>query len=200
MRLGIFISILCLALTASAQTFLSQEELVGLQVGDTVTPFEGIVLDSTTFHLQEKLDSGEVVIIFIRGQWCPYCNRHMAALQDSLSLIHEKGASLVVVSPDKPEYLAITQEKAHAEFTLIYDSAYQIMKQFDVLFLPSDKILTRYAKFFGNTLKESHSDESQQLPVPATFVLNQEGIITWRHFDINYKKRSTVGEILKALD
>lgn len=60
--------------------------------------------------------------------------------------------------------------------------------------------LITYNTLLGGKLKDSHSDDSQRLPIPATYIINQEGIIIWRQFDPNYKNRSTVQGILKALE
>nr|NQU92093.1 AhpC/TSA family protein [Bacteroidota bacterium] len=51
----------------------------------------------------------------------------------------------------------------------------------------------------GAKLKETHSDDSQRLPIPATYIIDQNGKIIWRQFDPDYKERSTVNGILKAL-
>ena len=83
---------------------------------------------------------------------------------------------------------------------MLYDSGYVIMKQFDVLFRPEESILSRYEKKFGDQLKTSHSDDSQRLPVPATFILDKNGIVKWRHFDTNYRIRSNVADIMKNLE
>ena len=62
-------------------------------------------------NLKELLKSGSVVLLFYRGEWCPYCNRQLKALEDSLTLIKSKGASIIAVSPEKLENIAKTIEK-----------------------------------------------------------------------------------------
>jgi len=56
-----------------------------------------------------------------------------------------------------------------------------------------------YNKVLKAELKNSHSDDSEQLPIPATFIIGQDGKIIWRHFDPDYKKRSDVTDIVKNL-
>jgi peroxiredoxin len=109
------------------------------------------------------------------------------------------GAQVVAVSPEKPELLAKTTEKTGADFTLLYDEDYRISDAFDVTFTPGGMDRTMYNTFLGANLKQAHSDDSQRLPIPATFVIGKDGKIAWRHFDPDYKKRSTVSEILDAL-
>lgn len=182
-----------------AQTVPSLEEVKGLMPGDTVSNFIAKDADGNVFDLNKALSEGPVVVIFYRGQWCPYCNKHLKNLQDSLNLLQEKGARVIAISPEKPEYLNTMENKTGAQFTLLYDSAYLISEQFEVLFDPGKKLINRYGKIAKEDLSEVHGSEKALLPVPATFIINQEGIILWRHFDPNYKSRSDVQSILANL-
>jgi peroxiredoxin len=139
------------------------------------------------------------VLIFYRGQWCPICNRHLSQIQDSLKFIAEKGATVIAVSPEKPEYLEKMEKKTGSEFTLLYDEDYKIENAYDVTFTPDDKQIFMYNTMLNAKLKESHSDDSQQLPIPATYIIGTDGMIVWRQFNPDYKKRSTVAEIVKNL-
>jgi peroxiredoxin len=192
--------VLLLSIYSSSQNFTPQvEEVNGIIVRDTVLDFTAIDKDSIRYSLAADLEEGPVVVIFIRGEWCGYCNRHLSNLQDSLSQITAKGARVVIVSPEKPEHLYTTVSKTDIEATLLYDSGYVIMNQFDVLWAPKDKDLAKYQKYFGEAMKQSHSDDSQRLPVPATYIVGTDGVIRWRHFDRDYSKRSTVEDILENL-
>lgn len=174
-------------------------EAKGLKVGSKVENFIAKDVKGNTFVLKDALEKGPVVVVFIRGQWCPFCNRHLAHLQDSLNLIHEKGASVVVISPEKQEFIEKSIAKSGAKFPILYDEGYKISDLFDVTFKPDSISRLMYNSLLGAKLKESHSDDSERLPVPATFILNKEGKIVWRHFDPDYKKRSTIKEILQNI-
>lgn len=178
---------------------ISVDDAKGLLVGDRVEDFSAKGLLGDNFILSEALKSGPVVVVFYRGQWCPVCNRHLSALQDSLELITKKGATLVAVSPEKPEHLSETSEKTGASFTLLYDEGYEIASLFDVLFLPKSATTSKYNTFLAADLKNAHSDGSQQLPIPATFIIGVDNTVLWRQFDPNYKYRSSVVEIIDNL-
>ncbi len=179
--------------------FRSVEEVKGLRVGDTVPDFSAIGFNIAEFQLARALNQGPVVVVFYRGRWCPVCNRHISALQDSIALINKKGALLIAVSPEKPEYGAKTAEKTGATYALLYDKDYEIATKFDVLFQPDAATSNIYnAKLYAD-LKSVQSDDSQRLPVPATFIIGQDGVILWRHFNPDYRERATVTEILKNL-
>lgn len=177
----------------------SIEKAIGLQVGDTVTDFQAMDQEDSTFNLNAALQNGPIVLVFYRGQWCPFCNRHLSDLQDSLSLITEKGGQVIAISPEKPEYLTKMREKTGASFTLLYDQGYKIAEQFGVLFAPDSATIRKYNTFLNANLQEAHGNDQELLPIPATYIIARDGTIVWRHFDPNYKNRSSVMEILKNL-
>ncbi|PKP51506.1 MAG: alkyl hydroperoxide reductase [Bacteroidetes bacterium HGW-Bacteroidetes-1] len=171
----------------------------GLQIGDSVKDFSAIDLHDSTFTLSEALKKGPVVVIFYRGQWCPVCNKHLSHLQDSLQMIYEKGATVIAVSPEQSEFLKRTAEKTHASFSLLYDEDYRISDLFDVTFKPDTMTTIMYNTLLGANLKKANTDDSQRLPIPATFIIGTDGKIIWRHFDPDYKKRSTAKQIIENL-
>lgn len=185
---------------SSNKNFKSVNQAKGLKVGATVADFIAKDIFDKTYTLSNALKNGSVVLIFIRGQWCPFCNKHLKKLQEQFSKIYEKGASVVVVTPEKSEFIKKTIEKTGAEFTILYDEDYKIAKTFDVLFLPNIMMRVMYNTVLGAKLKESHSDDSEQLPIPATFIISKEMKVAWRHFDPDYKKRSKIADILENLN
>lgn len=184
---------------AQAQDYKTVDEAKGLPIGATAPNFSAKDAHEHEFSLQNALKNGPVVIIFYRGHWCPICNKHLSKVQDSLSLISNTGASVIAISPEKPELLLEMEEKTKAEFTLLYDEGYKIAQAFDVTFLPNKSELFKYNTFLRADLEEAHSDDSQRLPIPATFIINQDGIVVWRQFDPNYMNRSSVKDILEAI-
>jgi peroxiredoxin len=198
-RLLTIISLALFIQTTMAQNYRSADEAQGLKAGSDAPYFEAKTAHGETYVLEQALKQGPVVIIFYRGHWCPICNKHLGKLQDSLELITEKGAQVVAVSPEKPELLNKTAEKTGAAFTLLYDEDYHIANAFDVTFRPDSMQRIMYNTMLGAKLKRAHSDDSQRLPIPATFVISKDGKIVWRQFDPDYKKRSSVEEILIVL-
>lgn len=182
-----------------AQNKKSIEDANGLPVGVTAPDFEAKDADEITFKLTEALRTGPVVLIFFRGQWCPVCNKHLGAVQDSLKLITDRGATVIAVSPQKPEYSQKMANKNGATFRLLYDEGYAIADAYDVTFTPEKKQLFVYNTLLNGNLKKAHSDDSQRLPIPATFIISSEGNIVWRQFDPDYHNRSTVKDIMDNL-
>jgi peroxiredoxin len=195
----ISIILITMANTLKSQSERSVDEAKGLNVGAAAPMFFALDADSNIFSLDKALKNGPVVLIFYRGFWCPVCNKHLGQIQDSLQLIEKMGAKVIAVSPEKPEYLGVMEEKTGAQFTLLYDEDYKIADAYDVTFKPSASTLFTYNTFLGANLKETHSDDSQRLPIPATYIIGQDGKIARRQFDPDYKNRSTVKDILDAL-
>lgn len=193
------IVLIILNMNLYAQNERRVNEAKGLIPGAKAPLFKAIDRSGIEFSLENALKKSPVVLIFYRGFWCPVCNKHLAQIQDSLQLIHDKGAIVIAVSPEKPEYLDKMAEKSGASFTLLYDENYKISDAYDVTFKPETKQLFVYNTILGAHLKETHSDESQRLPIPSTYIINQDGIIIWRQFDPDYNNRSSISEIVKIL-
>ncbi len=177
----------------------SADEASGLPVGAEAPDFRAIDADGKPFELTQALKNGPVVMIFYRGHWCPLCNKHLGVIQDSLQLIQDRGATVIAVSPQNPEYLNKMEKKSGAKFRLLYDEGYAIADAYDVTFTPEKRELVVYNTVLNAKLKKSQSDESQRLPIPATYIIGKDGMIAWRQFDPNYKNRSSVQQILENI-
>ncbi len=186
-------------LTVISQTNRNINHAYGLPVGADAPLFTALDANSNAFNLEKTLQQKPVVLIFYRGFWCPVCNKHLGSIQDSLSMIEAAGAKVIAISPEKPDYLDKMAQKTGARFTLLYDEGYLIADAYDVTFKPTSAQLFTYNVVLGAKLKKTHSDQSQRLPIPATFIINREGKISWRQFNPDYKKRASVKEIINAL-
>ncbi|MBA3899039.1 MAG: AhpC/TSA family protein [Bacteroidetes bacterium] len=189
------------ALTAQEQQekYKKATEAEGLKAGADAFLFRAGNQNYNIYDLNKNLENGPVVLIFYRGQWCPVCSKHLSNLQDSLEFIYGKGASVVAISPEKPEYLQKTAGKTGAKFSLVYDEGYKISNAYGVTFRPDSATRALYNTVLKANLKNAHSDESSQLPVPATYIIGQDKKITWAHFDPDYKIRASVAEIIENL-
>lgn len=176
----------------------SQSEPKGLPVGQIAPDFAAKDQQGKVFEMGKKLKQGALVIIFYRGQWCPYCNKQLSHLEDSLSFFKAKGASIVAISPELPENIEKTANKTKASYPLLHDDGMKIMRSFDVAFSVEPVTLTRY-KGFGIDLEKANGENGANLPVPAVYIVNNKGIIIFKYFDADYKNRPTVAALLSQL-
>lgn len=170
----------------------------GLQINSKAPEFSLKDQHGNLITFSTELKKGAVVLVFYRGQWCPYCNRQLKGLQDSLSYIKEKGAVLIAVSPEKPENISKTVEKTKATYPVLFDNGLKTMKSYDVAFLVDSSTVEKY-KAHGIDFYDANGANGATLPVPTVYIINKEGIIVFKHFDPDYRKRVTVQEILSHL-
>jgi len=149
-------------------------------------------------RLKDLLKKGKVVLVFYRGNWSPDCNKELKRLEDSLQLIKDKGATLIAVTPEKPESILKTIDKTGAQYSILFDDGLKIMKAYDVAFEIPENTLTRY-KNTGIDVETNNGKNGKYLPVPAVYVIDQESTVTYRFFEPDYKKRPSVLEILANL-
>ena len=176
----------------------AQEAPEGLFIGSKAPDFKAKDQNGNEVRLKDLLKKGKVVLVFYRGQWCPYCNRELSRLQDSIQLIKDKGATVVAVSPEKQERIAATVEKTKAEFPVLYDEGLKIMKAYDVEFEVPENTITRY-KNANIDIEKNNGTNGKYLPVPAVYIIDKESTVTYRFFDADYKKRPWVKDLLNNL-
>lgn len=171
----------------------------GLKVGDKAPDFTIKNSNgSETFNLSKALKKGPVVLVFYRGQWCPFCNKHLSQLNDSLSQIQAKGATVVAISPETDENIAKTVEKTKASFAILHDEQLVVMKSYKVNFGVDANTVERYKKY-GIDFNQVNGNNGANLPVPATYIIGKNGNIKYVFFNPDYQKRASVKEILDNL-
>jgi peroxiredoxin len=194
-RLALFVSfVLCLSVARS------QEAPEGLFINSKAPDFKAADQNGKEVRLKDLLKTGKVVLVFYRGYWCPFCNRELQRLEDSLQLIKAKGATVVAVTAEKPENIKQTIEKTKAEYSILFDDGLKIMKAYEVEFVVPANTVERYRNT-GIDLEKINGDKKDwnYLPVPAIYIIDKEFNITYRFFNADIKKRPTIQEILKNL-
>lgn len=176
----------------------AQEKPEGLFINSKAPEIKGTDQSGVPVNLKELRKKGPVVVVFYRGNWCPYCNRELKRFQDSLNLITERGAQIIAVTPEGTEGISKTVEKTGAVFPILSDADMKIAKSYAVAYDVDERTVGRY-KNAGIDLLALNGQKQAQLPVPAVYVINKEGSIAYRYFDADYRKRVWVKEILNEL-
>ncbi|MEO8475230.1 MAG: peroxiredoxin-like family protein [Chryseolinea sp.] len=177
---------------------MAQEKPQGLKVNDKAPEFNAKDQFGQEISLKALLKKGPVVLMFYRGQWCPYCNKQLSGMQDSLEMVTSKGATVLAITPEKQENISKTIEKTKASFPILYDDGLKIMKSYQVAFQLDEASIEKF-KGYGIDLNEANGSNGASLPVPALYIINKNGKITYRHFDPDYTKRPSVKEIASHL-
>jgi peroxiredoxin len=183
----------------TAAVINAQAKPEGLFINSKAPEFSLKDQSGATVNLKDLRKKGPVVIVFYRGNWCPYCNKELKRFQDSLQYITDKGATLVAITPEAAEGVIKTIEKTGAVFPILYDADMNVSKGYAVTFEVDEKTATRY-KSFGTDLMDINQQKGKPLlPVPAVYVVNRDGAVVYRFFDADYKKRPNVKDILAEL-
>ena len=171
----------------------------GLKVGEQAPNFTSIDQNGNHIELSKLLKKGPVVLFFYRGYWCYYCNKALAKFEDSLKYITNRGATVVAVSAQTPGNSEKIIHKHHVTFHVISDTTDKIMKDYDVLFHVTKPYQLMIWKVLKTSIKKVNAQASAHLPVPATFVINQQGKIVYRQFNYDYGKRAMIKDVLAHL-
>lgn len=150
--------------------------------------------------LSALLARGPVVISFYRGEWCPFCNIELRALQQALPTIEQLGATLVAISPEMPDHGIVASEKNKLTFPVLSDFGNKVARQFGIVFQIGQELKEFSRNAFKNDIALRNGEDSYELPVPATYVLDTSGVIRFAHVDVDYMiGRAEPEEIISAL-
>ena len=169
-----------------------------LKAGDMAPDF--LLPDATgrNISLFETLKQSPVILVFYRGGWCPYCNLELRAYQRLLPEIRKAGAQLIAISPQTPDASLSTQEKNALAYPVLSDTVNATAKAFGILFDMPAYLSELYANF-GNDLTKINDAGTWALPVPATYVIGQDGKILKAFVETNYRVRMEPQSALDAI-
>mgnify|MGYP003978240555 CR=1 FL=1 len=171
----------------------------GLKVGEIAPDFSLINPFGKRVRLSEQLKEGSVVLAFYRGVWCPFCNIELNALQSSLPYFKKYNATLIAVTPQKPDKSKEQLEKAEYTFEVLSDLDDSVMKAYNLYFEVPQELHELYKNRFGFDITDYNGKNRLGLPIPGTFVIDQDGIIQAAFAETDYKKRMEPTDIIKAL-
>jgi peroxiredoxin len=170
-----------------------------LKVGDTMPPFVLPNAEGRLVVSDQLLGRGALVITFFRGNWCPYCQLTLRALETALARIHAAGGRLVALTPDTGTHLAKTKHQFNLAYEILSDVDGAVGLQFGVLFRTPEAYRELLAGL-GVDLAESHGNDSWFIPMPASFVVDHKGIVRYAFVNADFTLRADPEEIIKALE
>ena len=151
-----------------------------------------------TFHSKDMFADGPMVIVFYRGSWCPYCNMHLSQVQAELGDIKASGGQLVAISPELPDRSLSLSEKLQLEFEILSDTDNQVARSLGLVFdVPA--VFRSALKELSVDFNEVYGKDTVELPVPASFVIDQEGVVRFSQMHPDYTQRTDVAQLIGAL-
>jgi peroxiredoxin len=161
--------------------------------------FPGFLLPSATGHLinlADELPRGPVVLTFFRGEWCPFCKLTTAALAEAAPRIEATGARILALTPETGAWPLRLEQRDASAFEVLADIDFGVGLAAGLVF----KIPPLYrARVQGLHLDLRHGNAAWCLPVPAVYIIGQDGVVAWRFADVDFSRRPEPDEILAAL-
>ena len=170
-----------------------------LKVGDHAP---AILLENAkgaTIDVGTLLKKGPVIVTFYRGGWCPYCNLELKAYQEILPEIVAAGASLVAISPEKPDDTVSTAEKNALTFEVLSDVGQKVGRAFGLVYEFTEELKHAYHGFNLDIPARNGAQNEWALPVSATYVIDSDGSIVYAYMDVDYRDRADPRDVLAVL-
>ncbi|MDE2423022.1 MAG: AhpC/TSA family protein [Betaproteobacteria bacterium] len=169
-----------------------------LKTGDSFPDFTLKNQHGEERRFSDYLKSGPVILNIYRGGWCPYCNLEMKAFHDILPEIKARGAQLVGMSPETPDHAKDTAQKADINIDILSDVGNAISQKLGLVFTLADELKPIYQQF-GIDIPAFNGDHSFTLPMPATYLIDQQGKIVYHFIDVDYTQRQEPKELLALI-
>ena len=170
-----------------------------IKVGQKAPTFELPNPVGKLMSLDALLEKGAVVVTFYRGDWCPYCNLQLRALQARLSEIYELGATLVAISPQVPDGSLTKSEINEMDFIVLSDQDAKVASEYGVAWEVPEFLLDHMRVDRSLDLEKINNGNGSVLPIPGTFILGRDGVVEWSYVNVDYRTRSEPEEIIQAL-
>lgn len=175
----------------------AENSLGGLKVGDRAPEFALMDEVGNEQRLAQALSEAPVILTFYRGHWCGYCTRYLSELQDSLESL--KARSMFrhyAISPEKTEYTKRMMYDKMLGLNFLYDKHHVVMKDYKVFFELNEAYQNKLEKHTETSVFELSDNETAALPIPASFVIGQDHIIKYVHYDPDYSQRANIDSLL----
>lgn len=176
----------------------SAEDVTPVLIGQALPSIVLKTIDGTQFDLNAAVSEKPAVLIFYRGGWCPYCSTHLSQLQSIESQLIDMGFQVMAISPDRPELLNKSVKKQDLKYRLLSDNDMNAAKALGIAFKLDDVTVAKYKSEYNIDIEADSGRTHHLLPVPAAFIVNRDGIITFTYVNPNYTVRIDPDVLLAA--
>jgi peroxiredoxin len=169
-----------------------------LKAGDQMPHFLLPSADGRLVGSAELLEAGPIVVTFFRGDWCPYCAATLDALEARLPEITATGGTLIAITPETGGRALMMRRAHNLSYDVLVDVDLAIAVTFGIVFrMPP--LYTALLLRLGTDLAARSGNAAWLLPIPAAFVVRQDGVIARSWVNIDFTQRAEPGEIIDAL-
>jgi peroxiredoxin len=168
------------------------------KAGDLAPSFSLKDPDGNVITSADLLKRGPLVLSFYRGVWCPYCNMELRALEAAKPEFDRYGASLVAISPQTAPSSRKSVRQNKLSFPILSDVKGKVGAAFGLRFNLPDYLVELY-KQLENDLPTFNDDPSWTLPMPARYVIGQDGLILYSEVNPDYTRRPEPEDMIPVL-
>jgi peroxiredoxin len=172
-----------------------------LPVGASIPDFELQDQDSHPVSSTTPL-TNRLVLIFFRGRWCPFCVAQLEAMNLIVPALAAAGAALAAISPQTVKQSYFMRDQHHLRFPLLSDPGNRVARQFGLTYRVPDEQKSVYQRSFVNLPLVNgggNGDENWELPIPATYVVERDGVVLYASSSEDYRVRPEPQEMLDFL-
>ena len=168
-------------------------------IGAKPPAFEAVSANGSVFHFDPENRTKLAVIIFYRGGWCPFCNLHWAELRKIEGELRAMDVDMIFLSADQPSMLAeANEEEQKPGYHLLSDNHLEVAKKFGIAFHVDDAGVKNLLDH-GHDIEAASGLDHHNLPTPAVFVVNTDGVIKFKFITPDYKVRLHNDVLLAAV-
>jgi peroxiredoxin len=180
---------------------VSDSDAVGnaLKAGAKMPAFSLKDANGKTVESRDLLKQGNLVVVFYRGSWCPFCNLYLRNLQKNMSQIKAAGGTLVAVSVENPDNSLKVSRKNELDFTVLSDPNLTLARKFGIVYQMPKEIDELYKSKYSLDIAKHNEMERAELPLSATYVVDRKGNIVYAFLEPDYKKRAAPEAIIETL-
>jgi len=190
--LGILLLFFMVFQHSVAQFPTNNSDISPLLISEFIPDTRIVSMDGIEQSTKEIFSKKPSILLFYRGGWCPYCNLHLAEIQEVEEEIVSLGFQIVAVSPDSPKNLNQTTVKDSLKYSLFSDSNGALAKSLGIAY--------KVPKNYEATVKTgSEGMNPGFLPVPSLFIVDTNGRIAFEYISLNIKNRISAELLISVL-
>lgn len=167
-------------------------------VGEAMPPFLLPDHRGSLTGLQELLARGPTVLSFNRGHWCEYCQLELRAFAAAHAEFAERGVQVVSIMPERGAYTQKVRALTGGTLTVLSDIDNGYALNVGLVMWLGDEVRALYQKF-GLAIDLYQGNATWFVPIPATFVVDRNGLVIGRKVDPDFRHRMEIEEILRTL-
>jgi peroxiredoxin len=166
--------------------------------GEPMPPFAMPDEEGHIVTLNDLLIEGPLAMTFHRGHWCPYCRINTRALAEAQAQIASEGAYMAAIMPERQQFAAMFKSEGGMRYPVLTDIDNGYALSLNLAIWVGDE-MQRILESGGRKVPEYQGNQAWVMPIPATFIVGRDGLITARFIDPDYRKRMTIEDLRAAL-